>query len=107
MNFAKFRRTSFVLKTTRRLFLIIALSIVVRGEFANETVSYDIEFKTYQFDSEQQVVKKGSLDERTSLTHVFEEGIKNKCGATVNGTYQNQLEKSTTSVKSLPHVGNS
>ena len=45
-NFVKFVRTPFLKKTTRRLFLIIAVSIVVKGELANQTVNYDTKTKT-------------------------------------------------------------
>ena len=47
MNFAKFVRTPFLQNTTRRLLLIIAVSIVVKGELANETVNYDTKTKAY------------------------------------------------------------
>ena len=47
MNFAKFVRIPFQQKFTRRLLLIIAVSIVVNGALANETVSYDTKSKAY------------------------------------------------------------
>ena len=47
MNFTKSVRTSFLEKTTGRQFLIIAVSIVVKGELANETVNYDTKTKAY------------------------------------------------------------
>ena len=37
----KFVRTPFLQNTTRRLLLIIAVSIVVKGVLVNETVNYD------------------------------------------------------------------
>ena len=40
VNFAKFVRTPFLQNTRGRLVLIIAVSIVVKGELANETVNY-------------------------------------------------------------------
>ena len=47
MDFVKFVRTSFMQNTTGRLFLIMAVSIVVNGEFANKIVNYDTKTKTY------------------------------------------------------------
>ena len=41
VNFAKFVRTTFLQNSTGRLLLIIAVSIVVKGVLANETVNYD------------------------------------------------------------------
>ena len=41
MNFAKFVRTPFLQNTTGRLLMIMAVSIVVKGELANKTVNYD------------------------------------------------------------------
>ena len=41
VNFAKFVRTPFLQNSTGRLLLIIAVSIVVKGVLANETVNYD------------------------------------------------------------------
>ena len=41
VNFAKFERTPFLQNTTGRLLLIVAVSIVVKGVLANETVNYD------------------------------------------------------------------
>ena len=51
MNFAKFARTPFLQSTTRRLLLIIAVSIVLvmKGELASETVNYDTK-TMYQFE---------------------------------------------------------
>ena len=59
MNFAKFVRTPFLQNTTRRLLLIIAVSIVLamKGELATETVNYDTKTR-YQFDSRVQFIKK-------------------------------------------------
>ena len=45
MNFAKFVRKPLVQNTTERLLLIIAVSIVVNGELANETLNYDTKTK--------------------------------------------------------------
>ena len=78
VNFAKFVRTLFLQSTTGCLFLIIAVSIVVKGELVNETVNYETEIKVYQFEPEVQVIKKGSSGERTGLTRVFEEGVLKK-----------------------------
>ena len=47
MNFAKFVRTLFLQNTTGRLLLIIAVSIVVKKELANETVNYGAGTKAY------------------------------------------------------------
>ena len=47
MNFAKFVRIPNLQNTTGRLLLIIAVSIVVKGELANETVNYDTKPKAY------------------------------------------------------------
>ena len=53
MNFAKFVRTPFLQNATGRLFLIIAVSMVMKGELANETVNYDTNLKLlYQFEPE-------------------------------------------------------
>ena len=51
MNFAKFARTPFLQNTTRRLLLIIAVSIVLvmKGELASETVNYNTK-TMYQFE---------------------------------------------------------
>ena len=61
VNFTKFVRTSFLQSTTGRLLLIIAVSIVLKGELANKTVNYD----RYQFVTEVKVIKKGSPSEIT------------------------------------------
>ena len=50
VNFAKFVSTPFLQKTTRRILLIIAVSKIVKGDLSNETVTYDIEIKIYQFE---------------------------------------------------------
>ena len=47
---AKFVETAFLQNATGRLLLIIAVSIVVKGELANETVNYDS--KRYMYQSE-------------------------------------------------------
>ena len=47
MNFAKFVKTPFLQNTTGRLLLVIAVSIVVKGELANETVNYDTKAEAY------------------------------------------------------------
>ena len=47
VNFTKSVRKLFLQNTTRRLLLIIALSVVVKGELANETVNYDAKTKAY------------------------------------------------------------
>ena len=40
-------RSTFLQNTTGRLLLIIAVSIVVKGELTNETVNYDTKTKAY------------------------------------------------------------
>ena len=45
--FAKFVGTPFLQNTTRRLLLIMAVSIVMKRELENETVNYDTKTKTY------------------------------------------------------------
>ena len=47
MNFAKFVIIPFLRNTTRRLLLIIAVSIVVKRELANKIVNYDTETKAW------------------------------------------------------------
>ena len=47
MKFAKFVGTPFLQNTSGRLLLIIAVSIVVKGELANETVNFDTKTKAY------------------------------------------------------------
>ena len=47
VNFTKSVRTLFLQNTTKRLLLIIALSTVVKGELANETINYDAKTKAY------------------------------------------------------------
>ena len=51
MNFVKFAKTPFLQNTTRRLLLIIAVSVilVMKGELASETVNYDTKY-IYQFE---------------------------------------------------------
>ena len=46
-NFAKFVRTPFLQNSTRRLLLIIAVSIAVKRVLANETVNYVTKTKAY------------------------------------------------------------
>ena len=53
MNFAKFVRTPFSHNATGLLLLIIAISMVMEGELANETVNYDTKLKhMHQFEPE-------------------------------------------------------
>ena len=47
MKFAKFVGTPFLQNTTGRMLLIIVVSIVVKGELANETVNFDTKTKVY------------------------------------------------------------
>ena len=47
MNFAKFVRTPFLQNITGRLLFIIAVSVVLKGELASETVDYDTKTKAY------------------------------------------------------------
>ena len=58
VNFAEFVRTPFSKNSTGRLLLIIAVSTVVKGVLANETVNYDTHTKAYvKFEPEVQVIK--------------------------------------------------
>ena len=99
--------------TTARLLLIIAVSIVVKGELANKTINYDADIKTYQFKLEVQVNKKGRPDEGTSLTPVFKKRVPNQIGCDcrwyIKANWKKVLAaaKVTTWVKKLPKVGNS
>ena len=43
----KFVRIPFLQSTTGRLLLMIVLSILMKGELVNETVSYDTKTKAY------------------------------------------------------------
>ena len=53
MNFAKFVITPFLQNTTGRLLLILAVSIVMKKELANEAVNYDTKLKPmHQFEPE-------------------------------------------------------
>ena len=47
VNFAKFVRAPFLQNSTKRLLLIIAVSIVVKGLLVNETVNSDIKTKAF------------------------------------------------------------
>ena len=47
MNFAKFVRSHFLQNMTGRLLLFVPVSVVVKGELANENLSYDIKTKVY------------------------------------------------------------
>ena len=47
MNFAKFVRPPFLQNTTKRLLLVIAVSIAVKGKLANENLNYDKNTKAY------------------------------------------------------------
>ena len=51
--------TSFFVQNTTRP-LITAVSIVVKRKLLNETVNYDTEIKTYQFEPEVKVIKEGN-----------------------------------------------
>ena len=58
VNFAKFVRTSFLQNTTRRLLLIIAVSIalIMKGKLACGTVNYDTK-TMYQFEPKCNLLK--------------------------------------------------
>ena len=47
VNFAKFVKKTFLQNTNGRVLLIIAISIVLKEELANETVNYDTKTKPY------------------------------------------------------------
>ena len=74
-EFCEIVKTRFLQKNTGRLLLIIVVSIVVQGELANKTINYYTEIKSQQFEPEVRVIKRASPGEKTSLTHVFEEGF--------------------------------
>ena len=65
MNFAKFVRTHFLQSTTGQLFLflVVAVSIVVNGEFANENFNYDIKSICTSLSQKCKLSKKGSPGE--------------------------------------------
>ena len=71
----------------------IAVSIVMNGELANETVIYDTEIKSYKFTPEVEVIKKGSPIERASLTHAFKGGVRNKNRCDCQWYIANSTEK--------------
>ena len=56
MNYAK---TPFLQNAMGKLLLILAISIVVKGELEIETVSYDTEMKAYKFEPEVLSDQKG------------------------------------------------
>ena len=58
MNFAKFARTPFFQNSTRRLLLIIAVSIVLvmMGELGSETVNYGTKI-VYQFEPKRNLLR--------------------------------------------------
>ena len=63
-KFCEICKHTFLHNTTGRLVLIIAVSIVVKEELANETVNYAQKLNhMYQFEPEVQVIKKGSPGE--------------------------------------------
>ena len=77
MNFAKFVRTPFLQNTTRRLLLIIAVSVVLvmKGELGSETVNDDTKIM-YQFEPQVQLIKDTpggttGFGSSSSLTSVF------------------------------------
>ena len=47
MNFAKFARTPFLQNSTRRMLLIVGVSLVAKEVLANETVNYKARTKEY------------------------------------------------------------
>ena len=55
MKSAKFVGTHFLQNTNQWLLLIIAVSIVVKGELANKTVNYDAKAKGYVLKTAVQV----------------------------------------------------
>ena len=77
VNFAKFVRTPFLQNTTRRLLLIIAVSVVLvmKGELGSETVNDDTKIM-YQFEPQVQLIKDTpggttGFGSSSSLTSVF------------------------------------
>ena len=76
-NFAKFVRTPFLQNTTRRLLLIIAVSIVLvmKGELASETVNYDTK-TMYEFEPKCNLLRttlqvKQQVSEAEAVSQVF------------------------------------
>ena len=63
MNFAKFVKTHFLQNTTGRLLLVVAVSIVVKGELANENLNYDIKSICTSLSQKCKLSKKGSSGE--------------------------------------------
>ena len=59
VNITKFVRTLFLQTATGWLFLIIAVSLIVKWELANESVNYDTKIKEYQFEPELSSYQKG------------------------------------------------
>ena len=68
MNFAKFKRTPFLQNTTRRLLLIIAVSIalVMKGESASKSVNYDTK-SMHQFEPQVQLIEEYTPVETTGF----------------------------------------
>ena len=59
VNITKFVRIPFSQTTTGWLFLIIAVSLIVKWQLANESVNYDTKIKEYQFQPEVSSYQKG------------------------------------------------
>ena len=76
-EFCEICKKPFLQNTTGRLLLIIAVSIVVKGELAKETVNYDTKTKTCNsFSQKCKLSKKGSSYEiltgfRSSRSQMF------------------------------------
>ena len=73
-----------------RLLPIIAVSMIVKGKLANETVNYDTETKAYQFEPDVKLSKRAvQVKEQVELVFLKKEsGSKNQCDK-----YQIQLKK--------------
>ena len=72
----------------------------MNGELANETVNYDKETKSCKFNSEVEVIKKGTLIERARLTHAFKERARNKSRCDCQWFIPKSTEKKIPTTKS-------
>ena len=69
MNYAK---TPFLQNAMGKLLLILAISIVVKGELESETVSYDTEMKAYKFEPEVLSDQKGHFGWENRFNSCFQ-----------------------------------
>ena len=69
---AKLLRSLLSQNTSRRLFVIISVSIVLKRSWQTK-LCYDTEIKAYQFEPKVGALRKFNPGEKTGLTHHFEE----------------------------------